>query len=86
MGAAIWSASAADFLRFPAAAFVRFFDNHGLLEPEGRIPWRVIAGGSDRYVEPLTTPFRDRIRTRLPGPRHPSRRARGGDLLRAGPS
>lgn len=66
MGAAIWSARAEDFLRFPAAAFVRFFDNHGLLEPAGRIPWRVIAGGSDRYLEPLTRPFRDRIRTGCP--------------------
>lgn len=66
MGAAIWSASATDFLRFPAAAFVRFFDNHGLLEPAGRIPWRVVADGSDRYIEPLTRPFRDRIRTDCP--------------------
>jgi predicted NAD/FAD-binding protein len=66
MGAAIWSARADDFLRFPAAAFVRFFDNHGLLEPAGRIPWRVVAGGSDRYLDPLTRPFRERIRTSCP--------------------
>lgn len=66
MGAAIWSASPGDFLRFPAVAFVRFFANHGLLEASGRIPWRVIAGGSDSYLAPLTAPFRDRIRTGCP--------------------
>ncbi len=32
MGAAIWSADPAAFLRMPAATFVRFFANHDLLE------------------------------------------------------
>jgi predicted NAD/FAD-binding protein len=30
--AAIWSASVGDIRDYPAAAFIRFFDNHGLLE------------------------------------------------------
>jgi len=30
MGAAIWSSRAADMLDFPAASFIRFFDNHRL--------------------------------------------------------
>lgn len=82
MGAAIWSASPQSFLRFPAMAFVRFFDNHGLLEKSGRVPWRVIAGGSDRYIGPLTAPFRERIRTSCPV--HGIRRDPHGVELRFG--
>lgn len=66
MGAAVWSARPETFLRFPAAAFVRFFDNHGLLVRTGHIPWRVVKGGSDRYLGPLIAPFADRIRTGCP--------------------
>ncbi len=66
MGAAIWSAAPGDFLRIPAAAFVRFFDNHGLLEARPSLPWRVVRGGSTRYVEKLVAPFRERIRLGCP--------------------
>jgi predicted NAD/FAD-binding protein len=66
MGAAIWSASPDAFLRFPALTFARFFENHGLLETRPAVPWRVVAGGSARYVERLVAPFRDRIRLGTP--------------------
>jgi predicted NAD/FAD-binding protein len=66
MGAAIWSAAPAEFLGFPATAFVRFFANHGLLDRDDRLEWRVVSGGSKRYVEALVAPFRDRIRTGCP--------------------
>jgi predicted NAD/FAD-binding protein len=66
MGAAIWSASPSEFLRFPAATFVRFFDNHGLLQRTGEVEWRAVKGGSQRYVDALVAPFRHRIRTRCP--------------------
>jgi predicted NAD/FAD-binding protein len=66
MGAAIWSAAPDAFLDIPAAAFVRFFDNHGLLEARPSLPWRVICGGSARYVEKLVAPFRERIRFGCP--------------------
>jgi predicted NAD/FAD-binding protein len=82
MGAAIWSARPADFLRFPAAAFIRFFDNHGLLVRKGHFPWRVVKGGSDGYVAPLCAPFADRIRTRCPV--HAVRRDADGVELRFG--
>jgi predicted NAD/FAD-binding protein len=62
MGAAVWSSSPNDFLRFPAATFVRFFANHGLLDTHPSLPWRVIRGGSSHYVEKLAAPFRHRIR------------------------
>lgn len=54
MGAAIWSASAAEMLEFPAAAFIRFFDSHGLLQVTDRPAWRTVDGGSREYVQRLT--------------------------------
>jgi predicted NAD/FAD-binding protein len=64
MGAAIWSCDPARILEFPASFFLRFFDNHGLLRTRRQLPWRVVRGGSRRYVEALIRPFRDRIRLR----------------------
>ncbi len=46
--------------------FVRFFKNHGLLSVSDRPQWRVIEGGSSRYVEPLTASFRQHIRLNCP--------------------
>lgn len=61
MGAAIWSMPPARLLGFPAASFIAFFENHRLLHWD-RPSWRTVTGGSRRYVEKLTAPFRDRIR------------------------
>jgi predicted NAD/FAD-binding protein len=66
MGAAIWSADPAEFLEFPAVAFVRFLENHGLLERKPSVPWRVIRGGSRCYVDALVAPFRDRVQLSCP--------------------
>lgn len=63
MGSAIWSATASDMRAMPAAFFIRFFQNHGLLSVNDRPQWRVIKGGSARYVEKLIAGHRDRIRT-----------------------
>ncbi|MEM9173856.1 MAG: FAD-dependent oxidoreductase [Myxococcota bacterium] len=62
MGAAIWSCPPDQMRAFPAESFARFFQNHGLLSLRDRPQWRVVSGGSARYVEALTRPFRDRIR------------------------
>jgi predicted NAD/FAD-binding protein len=48
---------------YPAAALLRFFRNHGLLSLTDRPRWRTIVGGSRRYVEKLTAPFREHLRT-----------------------
>jgi predicted NAD/FAD-binding protein len=64
MGAAVWSTDPESMLGFPARFFVRFLDNHGMLTVNDRPRWRTICGGSARYVEKLTAPFRDRIRLR----------------------
>lgn len=53
MAAAIWSASRRDIRDYPAAAFIRFFDNHGLLALGGRPQWRTVRGGSREYVARL---------------------------------
>lgn len=66
MGAAIWSASAAEMLAFPAAAFIRFFESHGLLEITNRPIWRTVDGGSREYVKRLTAGFRNSILLGLP--------------------
>lgn len=66
MGSAIWSADPKQFLQFPAAAFVTFFANHGILEVKDQPKWRVVAGGSREYVKPLSVRFRDRVRLSTP--------------------
>ena len=66
MGAAIWSAEPARLLDFPARFLVRFFHNHGMLSVNARPQWRVVRGGSARYVEKLVAPFRHRIRLNAP--------------------
>ncbi len=66
MGSAIWSADSATIMDFPAAFFLRFFKNHGLLSVNDRPQWRVIEGGSREYLAPLIARFEDRIHTSSP--------------------
>ncbi len=51
--AAIWSAPAATIRDFPAVAFIRFCQNHGLLKIADRPVWRTVEGGSRVYVSRL---------------------------------
>jgi uncharacterized protein len=66
MAAAIWSTPSADVMAFPLAAFVRFFDNHGLLQVSGRPEWRTVAGGSREYVKRILADFNGRVVLRSP--------------------
>ncbi|TPG55840.1 NAD(P)/FAD-dependent oxidoreductase [Ewingella americana] len=50
MGAAIWSSSLSDIAKFPLSMFLRFFDNHGLLDVTNRPQWMVVPGGSREYI------------------------------------
>ena len=59
--AAIWSASIEAIRELPAAAFIRFCQNHGLLKIVGRPIWRTVDGGSRAYVERLTAAYADRV-------------------------
>jgi predicted NAD/FAD-binding protein len=66
LAAAIWSADPVSVDRFPVATFCRFLDNHGMLSLGERPAWRTVTGGSRTYVDALTAPFADRIRTSTP--------------------
>jgi predicted NAD/FAD-binding protein len=77
MGAAIWSASAEHVLDMPAASFVRFFTNHGLLGTGGAVRWRTLSGGSRAYVAALAQRIRGDVRRGEPV-RSVAPAARGG--------
>ncbi|KXF83248.1 NAD(P)/FAD-dependent oxidoreductase [Enterovibrio coralii] len=62
MGAAIWSSTLSDMRAFPLKFFLRFFQNHGLLDVTNRPQWFVIPGGSREYVRKMIPPFEDRIK------------------------
>ena len=53
MAAAVWSSPAGTLLDYPAASFIRFCDNHGLLCLTGRPIWRTVEDGSRAYVQAL---------------------------------
>ena len=63
MAAAIWSTPVSDIPDYPAAAFIRFCQNHGLLKIGRRPTWRTVEGGSREYVARLTRSFAERIET-----------------------
>ena len=54
MAAAIWSGTVDGMREYPAAAFVRFFVNHGLFKYTGRPQWRSVIGGSKSYVAKIS--------------------------------
>jgi predicted NAD/FAD-binding protein len=51
MAAAIWSAPIDRLRAYPAAHFVRFCDNHGLLRVADRPIWRTVQGGARTYID-----------------------------------
>lgn len=78
--AAIWSASLADIHHYPACAFIRFFENHGLLKLKGRPIWKTVTGGSRAYVHKLTASYIERVRLNVGAIR--VRREAGGVWVR----
>ena len=58
MAAALWSAPGVQILQFPMQHLVRFMANHHMLQVEDRPQWRVVQGGSQRYVEALRRSWR----------------------------
>lgn len=61
MAAAIWSTPAAEVGRYPAAAFMRFCQTHGLLLLRDRPLWRTVTGGSRQYVQRLAAVIPEKI-------------------------
>jgi hypothetical protein len=62
MAAAIWSTPSGQVRDYPAAAMIRFCDNHGLMKVTNRPQWRTVDGGSREYVSRLTAAYADRVR------------------------
>ncbi|MBN0987516.1 NAD(P)/FAD-dependent oxidoreductase [Amphritea pacifica] len=62
MGAAIWSTPVQQMLRYPALSFLRFCQNHGLLQINDRPQWHTIPGGSIGYVSRIATELEDNVR------------------------
>jgi predicted NAD/FAD-binding protein len=64
--AAVWSADPRQMWSFPASFMAEFFYNHGMYSLRGRPSWRTVRGGSRRYVEAISAPWRERVRLRAP--------------------
>ncbi|MCW8886128.1 MAG: FAD-dependent oxidoreductase, partial [Motiliproteus sp.] len=62
MGAAIWSTPAELMLQYPAATFLRFCRNHGLVQVKDRPQWRTVIGGSVAYINRLMEEFTGEVR------------------------
>lgn len=62
MAGAVWSAPASVLQNYPAAAFIRFCENHGLLKIADRPVWRTVSGGSMTYVDKLAQSLAGRFR------------------------
>jgi uncharacterized protein len=66
IGASLWSCPIGKFREFPIRFVIEFLRNHGMLQIGDRPQWRVVKGGSARYVERLTEGFNDQIRLQSP--------------------
>jgi uncharacterized protein len=66
MGAAIWSCPISTILKFPAATYIRFFKNHGLLSINRRPQWYTVKGGSREYVHRLSQDLAGKIYSNTP--------------------
>ncbi len=66
MAAAIWSTSPKMILKMPALFFIKFFNNHGLLQVKNRPQWWVIKNGSKQYVKKIINQFNGNINLNTP--------------------
>lgn len=76
MASALWSSPAARILEFPARYLVQFMANHRMLRISGRPQWRVVRGGSRRYIDAMRQ--RWQVRERLNCAVRQVRRGAGG--------
>jgi predicted NAD/FAD-binding protein len=65
MAGAIWSCPTGQMLDTPFATFVRFCQNHGLLQIQHRPKWRTVKGGGREYIKRLVSDLSD-IRIECP--------------------
>ena len=57
MGAAVWSGSRKDIMDFPVKMFLKFFNNHGILDLNNAPQWHTVVGGSCTYVKEILNNF-----------------------------
>jgi uncharacterized protein len=55
MAAAIWSCPVEQIMAFPLHTFLRFCDNHGLLQVNQRPKWKTVRGSSREYVKRMVS-------------------------------
>lgn len=82
MASALWSCPTTKVLAFPVRHLVQFMVNHQMLQVTGRPLWRVVKGGSSRYVAALRS--RWSVQERLSTPVTSVRRADTHVEVRAG--
>ena len=61
MGAAIWSTPEDKMLDYPALSYLRFCQNHGLLQVADRPKWLTVQGGSCIYVNKIAEQLGDKV-------------------------
>ncbi len=61
MGAAVWSGSRNEIANFPVKMFLKFFDNHGILDLNNAPQWHTVHGGSYTYVRRILDLFNGEI-------------------------
>jgi uncharacterized protein len=66
MASALWSSPAQQILAFPARYLVQFMAQHRMLQVAGRPEWRVVRGGSQRYIQALQARWQATVRTGTP--------------------
>jgi len=81
MGAAIWSSTLGDMANFPLSMFLRFFDNHGLLDVSHRPQWMVVPGGSREYIRRMQVRLANRVALLTSTPVTKVTRSAGGVTL-----
>jgi predicted NAD/FAD-binding protein len=81
MCAALWSLPLGSVEHVPAAHVVAFMAHHKLLQLHGRPEWRVVQGGSARYVDAFLRAFRGEVR--LNEPVHAISRRPDGVIVRS---
>lgn len=64
--AAIWSSTSRQMADYPAAAFIRFYRNHRLLEVDLKPNWRTVTDGSRSYAQALLAEFGGQLRLNTP--------------------
>lgn len=83
MASALWSSPTDRILDFPARFLAEFMDRHDMLTLAARPSWRVVCGGSERYIDAMRRSWRVEVRTATPV-RHIAREADAVRIAHAG--